>query len=58
MEKAVSVGLNIRRVRKVGVGKGREGGGLVEGDEGLKEASVVIGDSTIEVAEEVWLSMV
>ena len=58
MEKVVSVGLNIRRARKVGVEKGREGCGLVEGDKGLKETSVVIGDSTIEVAEEVSLSMV
>ena len=58
LEKTVSVGLNINGGRKVGVGKRREGGGLMEGDEGLKEASVVIGEATVEVAEEVPLSVV
>ena len=50
--------VNSSRWRKLGVGKGGEGGGLIISDEGLKEACVVVGDTTIEVAKEIALSMV
>ena len=41
-EKTVCVRLKIKGTRKLRVGKGMAGGGLVEGDKGLKEASVVV----------------
>ena len=56
-EEPVCVGLDIRWGGELRVREGRKGGGLVICDEGLEEACVVVGDTTIEVTEEIALSV-
>ena len=58
MEEAICVLLNIIGCGEVGVGKWGEGRGLMIGNEGLEETSVVVRDATVKTADEVALSVV